>query len=125
MSAAVATREFPGARVSVVEAARVYYAPTFPERPDWRTPDTPINDRGQALQGLNSMVIQTDSGTTIVDPASFRPDETTLGGGSVLEPGPSLDASLAELDVDPTEVRRVVITHCHDDHLSGVLDEQG
>jgi glyoxylase-like metal-dependent hydrolase (beta-lactamase superfamily II) len=126
MSATIATRRFDGATVSVIGTARSYYKPAFPEDgPDWRTSDTPLNDQGQALMGLNTLVVRTRSGVTVVDPASFAPDVTTIGGGSVLIPGPPLDVALAELQLDPAEVERVVVTHGHDDHFVGVLREDG
>jgi glyoxylase-like metal-dependent hydrolase (beta-lactamase superfamily II) len=125
MSETIATRHLGDARVSVVATARCFYTPSFPAGTDWRTPDTPLTGDGMAQIGVNSLVIQTPDRTTVVDPASFRPDETTLGGGSVLEPGPSLDTSLRELEVDPADVELVVITHGHDDHFIGVLDEHG
>src|ERR1019366_9728445 len=98
MTPTTATRDIGDARVSVIQTGQCYFAPHYPPGRDWITPDTPFDsDRRMALLGINSLVLQTRAGTVVVDPCSFRSDETTLGGGSILEPGPSLDASLAAL----------------------------
>jgi glyoxylase-like metal-dependent hydrolase (beta-lactamase superfamily II) len=117
----IATREVGEARVSVVQTGRAWFAPQFPDEPDWRTEDTRVDDRGAEL-GVNTLVIESSGGTVVVDPGSFPPDGTTLGGGSILEPGPPLRASLEELGVDPGAVTHVLVTHGHDDHFLGVLD---
>jgi glyoxylase-like metal-dependent hydrolase (beta-lactamase superfamily II) len=122
MTDTIATRQFPNARVSVVQSARAYYAPSFPDPDRWRTEDTIVNDRGMALMGVNALVIETAAGTVIVDPSSYRRDEETIGGDSILEPGPPLDEALDELGVDPSEVKLVLLTHGHDDHINGVID---
>jgi glyoxylase-like metal-dependent hydrolase (beta-lactamase superfamily II) len=125
MSATIATRQFEHARVSVVQTALAWFAPQFPEEPDWRTADTTVNDEGMALMGVNTLVIETGDGTVVVDPSSFRPDETTLGGGSILEPGRPLDAALDELGIEAGDVKLVLVTHGHDDHFNGVLGQHG
>ncbi len=122
MSTNIATRQFGQARVSVVQTARCRFQPSFPNGEDWRTSDTVVDERGMALIDINVLVIETDAGAVIVDPSSFGPDDTTLGGGSIIEPGPSLDTALDQLGVDVNQVELVLVTHGHDDHFNGVLD---
>jgi glyoxylase-like metal-dependent hydrolase (beta-lactamase superfamily II) len=124
MTDTIATRQLGDVRVSVVQSARAYYTPSFPDPDGWRTEDTIVDDRGMAMLGVNSLVIEAAAGTVVVDPSSYRPDEATIGDGSILEPGPTLDAALDALGVDPSEVKLVLLTHGHDDHINGVMDGQ-
>jgi glyoxylase-like metal-dependent hydrolase (beta-lactamase superfamily II) len=116
----IATREVGEARVSVVQTGRAWFKPQFPPGPDWRVDGTTVDGQGMAELGVNTLVIEAPGGTTVVDPGSFPTDLTTLGGGSILQPGPPLAASLAELGVDPGDVSHVLVTHGHDDHFLGV-----
>lgn len=123
MSTNIATRQFGDARASVIQTACVYFTPQFPEGSAWRTHDTVVDDRGMTFLGVNAMVIETAGRIVVVDPSSFAPDMTTLGGDSILEPGLSLDTALDQLGIDSGDVDLVLVTHGHDDHFIGVLDK--
>jgi glyoxylase-like metal-dependent hydrolase (beta-lactamase superfamily II) len=122
MATMVSTRVFGEARVSVVATGSCYVQPRFRDGQEWRTPADIVNADGLALHGINSLVIETPGRVSVVDPCSFAPDETTLGGGSVLTPGPTFEESLDALGVDPADVDVVIVTHGHDDHYVGLLN---
>lgn len=122
MATMVATRTFGNARVSVVSTGSCYIRPRFKSGQAWQTPTDVVNDDGMALHGINSLVITRSERVSVVDPCSLEPSETTLGGGSVLTPGPTLDESLDALGVDPADVTAVIVTHGHDDHYVGLLN---
>src|SRR5438876_11673696 len=97
----IATRTLGDARATVIETCRVHFAPEYPPEPDWRIEGTVLDDEGQAFMGVMALVLERNGCTVVVDPSTFRPDETTLGGGSLLEPGPPLDAALKQIGVAP------------------------
>jgi glyoxylase-like metal-dependent hydrolase (beta-lactamase superfamily II) len=118
----IATRTFGDARATAIQTGCVRFAPHYPPEPDWQTEDTVVDEDGRAFMGVIPLVIQRNGRTVVVDPSTFRPDETTIGGGSILEPGPSLDSSLEEIGIPATDVDLVLITHGHDDHFVGIVD---
>lgn len=122
MTTNIATRQLGSATVSVVSAGKSHWKPHFPEGEDWTTPDTPTDELGRGIFGVNTLVIQIGERIIVVDPASFPPDEDSLGDGSLVVPGPSLGTSLENLGIDPAAVTDVVVTHLHLDHFTGLLD---
>jgi glyoxylase-like metal-dependent hydrolase (beta-lactamase superfamily II) len=119
----IAARTLGDVRATVIQTGCVHFAPDYPPEPDWRTEDgTVLDDDGQALMGVMSLVVEGSGRTVVVDPSTFRPEETTLGGGSLLEPGPPLDVALDEIGVVPADVDLVLVTHGHDDHFVGIVD---
>lgn len=122
MTTKISTRPFGDAKVSVVSVGKSHWKPRFPEGEEWTTSDTPVDETGRGIFGNNSLVIQVADRIIVVDPASFPPDQDTLGWGSLLVPGPSLTASLATMGIAPEDVTDVAVTHLHFDHFSGVVD---
>jgi glyoxylase-like metal-dependent hydrolase (beta-lactamase superfamily II) len=122
-SAMISSRQFGDTRASVIHTGSLHFKPSYPQGRSWHTDDTPIDSTGRGTAGQNSLVIETSSAIVVIDPCSFRPDETSLYDGVVsAEPGPPLAAALGQLGIEPTDVSLVLVTHGHDDHFKGVLD---
>lgn len=118
----MATRAFGDVLVGVYDAGRVI--PHYPLASDWLTPDQDVDADGHALMGVNGMTVRIGDAAIVIDPLM-------LHGENDIEPlarsvaGPSLDANLEALGIDPEEVTHVLITHGHTDHLSGTLHDDG
>ena len=94
-------RRMPGAWAEPDEAARLLGAETLPDRvevPVW------------------CYLMETDSGPGLVD----------AGGGTLMGKGfGGLAERLAEIGLDPGDIRTVWLTHLHGDHCGGLLDADG
>jgi glyoxylase-like metal-dependent hydrolase (beta-lactamase superfamily II) len=107
--------------IAVVNAGSLHFNPGFHEGADWVTPETPVDDEGRAVIGINGMCIRTPEATVLVDPSTWSAEDS-LGPHVHLIPGPSLDDALAELGVGAEAVTHVLISHGHHDHFTGLTD---
>ena len=88
---------------------------------DWVTEDTSLGDDGTAIFGINWLFLRTPAARVCVDPSTFAPDATMRNARFVH--GIELEAALAALGTAPADITHVVITHGHDDHLNGLVDQ--
>ncbi len=71
---------------------------------------------------VRAWLIQHPSGLVLVDTGIGGPESPTSAW--VPQPGMLLER-LGELGAQPADIPTVVITHVHDDHIGGLLDEAG
>ena len=72
-----------------------------------------LDDQGMLAGRMTALVVESDAGTLLVD-AGMGLLGREIGAGRVLE-------ELAALGIRPWDVRTVVITHGHADHVGGLL----
>ena len=116
-------RTFGDVRAAVLSAGELHYTPPFAGGLQWRTDDTVIDADGLAAIGVNSLYAEVGDARLVIDPATFAPGETLPRARLVAHAG--IDASLAELGVDPASVTHVLVTHLHSDHLNGFTRADG
>jgi glyoxylase-like metal-dependent hydrolase (beta-lactamase superfamily II) len=120
----VSKRSVGDVELTVVHSGRSHFAPGFAPGAAWVTDDTQFDSDGRAVIGINGMFVRIGQAVVVVDPASWKPDVTTLGSAQ-LDPGPELDVLLDRAGVDAEEVTHVVITHGHADHFTGLASDDG
>jgi glyoxylase-like metal-dependent hydrolase (beta-lactamase superfamily II) len=120
----VTVRSSGEAELCLASSGKIHWSPSFEPGCEWITDDTVLDGEGRAVLGVNTLFARVGAAVVVVDPSSWRPDETALGPAT-LEPGRDLDVLLDAAGVDPDEVTHVAITHGHPDHFNGVLRETG
>jgi len=124
----ISTRRIGDATVTIINEGVVQVPATtvFPEvEVDWLRANGETNAGGLLTTCQAAILIQLGEAIVVIDPAFDDPDTpwsrhfaTTW---PVVERTPGLQAALVSLGVAPESVTQVVITHAHDDHFAGVL----
>ncbi len=82
------------------------------------------DERARLAIDFTSLHVSLGRLSVVVDPGRATPELRARAGDAVFTPG--VLAALGQLGIPRTEVTHVIISHRHDDHLSGVvLDEAG
>ncbi len=82
---------------------------------EWNTPREPFNVFGNTFfvgsQGLSSLLIATDDGLVLIDVA-------------LPQSAPLIDANIRKLGHRPTDIRYILSSHAHYDHVGGMRSMQ-
>ncbi len=82
---------------------------------DWRTPQLPVQLLGNTYyvgtRGLASILITSDEGHVLID-------------GGLMESAPLIAASIKQLGFKLTDVRTILHSHAHFDHVGGLAELQ-
>jgi glyoxylase-like metal-dependent hydrolase (beta-lactamase superfamily II) len=121
----VSTRQIGDLQASVVHAGLLHVPPA----PAWKLEGSryEIDEEGRPITGINGLVVQRDGAVVLVDPNSWTTGGTVKSKNAVMRlvPGPTVEESLAVLDLAAIEVTHVVITHGHWDHYTAIIDAHG
>lgn len=119
------TRKVGAAEVTIVSEGGLRWAPRFPvPDSDWHAAAPEADDEGRVPLGLNSAIIRIDDTVVVIDPN--LDDEGTTASDGFLKAFTDTyrtagrPAALEQLGISPDEVSLVIITHTHDDHLTGI-----
>jgi len=78
---------------------------------DWNKPLDPFRIHGNTwyvgTDGLSSILIETDDGLVLID-------------GGLPQSAALIDANIRELGFDPLDVKAILVSHVHFDHIGGV-----
>ena len=78
---------------------------------DWNLPQDPFRVHGNTwyvgTAGLSSILIETSDGLILAD-------------GGLPQSAPLIDANIRELGFDPLDIRAILVSHVHYDHVGGV-----
>lgn len=78
---------------------------------DWNQPQDPYRIYGNTwyvgTTGLSSLLIETGDGLILVD-------------GGLTQSAPLIHANIRELGFDPLEIRAILVSHVHYDHVGGI-----
>ncbi len=122
----VSRRRFADTEVAVLSVGTMHFSPAdnpaLNQSPSWSWEPLCEPD-GRVLLGVNVIVVRTPSATIVVDPCTFDPNELTVAD-AVIVPGETMDRGLEALALDPRDVTHVLVTHAHEDHFSGILDDR-
>lgn len=125
------TRQVGEAIITVVADGEMLWEPRFPvPEAEWRAALPDADAQGRIWIGLNVVVVRLGEALVVIDPGCDAPDSAWQGTLPQIWPDwpirrtAGLDVALAGLDIDPSAVTHVVITHPHGDHYPGVCREQ-
>jgi glyoxylase-like metal-dependent hydrolase (beta-lactamase superfamily II) len=87
----------------------------------------PLDGEGRPITGINGLLVRTGDAVVLVDPNSWTEGGVVESKNAVtlLVAGPTIEESLAALEITPGQVTHVLITHGHWDHYSAVVDADG
>jgi metallo-beta-lactamase class B len=78
---------------------------------DWNQPQDPYRVHGNTwyvgTAGLSAILIETSEGLILVD-------------GGLPQSAPLIDANIRELGFDPLDIRAILVSHVHYDHVGGI-----
>lgn len=78
---------------------------------DWNKPQKPFRVHGNTwyvgTEGLSSFLIETDAGLILAD-------------GGLTQSAELIDANIRELGFDPLDIKAMLVSHAHFDHVGGV-----
>ncbi|HLI51790.1 MAG TPA: MBL fold metallo-hydrolase [Thermomicrobiaceae bacterium] len=121
------TREVGAAKVTIVSEGGLRWAPRFsvPDT-DWLAAAPDADDEGRVPLGLNSAIIQLGNAIVLLDPclddAGSAASDGFLSAFTDTYRTAGRPAALQQLGIDPSDVALVIITHTHDDHLTGITE---
>jgi glyoxylase-like metal-dependent hydrolase (beta-lactamase superfamily II) len=119
---AVSTRSLGGGiDVSVVNSAILHWTPKFDIDRNLRGHSIDRDAEGRVLLGHNWLCARTPQTAVLVDPTSWQGADH---GELYVPESLPLDDALAALDVAPTDVGHILISHGHFDHVTGLVDER-
>jgi glyoxylase-like metal-dependent hydrolase (beta-lactamase superfamily II) len=126
------TRRVGDASVTVISEGGLLWPPRFPvPEPEWRQALPEADAAGRVWLGLNVVIIRLGDALIVVDPGMDDPDSSWQRDRPRVWPNwditrtPGLAVAMGELELAPTDVNHVVITHPHADHYPGVTVERG